>query len=145
MASRGVNKTELIWLYESGKSIPQVSEETGLHRSTVRYHLRLAGALRSRGEGVRIAATNGRLGSGVRGKQRVFSEQWKNNISQARIAFSEAHAAGTSLKPNGYLEVTKGEHKGRGQHRVVGAGMAISQALIHAPEPQINKVLLLIG
>ena len=60
---------EIISLYSQGKSIPEVSEITGTPRSTVRHHVKLAGILRSRSDGVRQAGDNGRLGSGLRGKK----------------------------------------------------------------------------
>ena len=37
-------------------------------------------------------------------------------------------ARGVSLKPNGYIEITRGEHKGRSQHRVI-AEQTIGRAL----------------
>lgn len=117
--SRGINKVILIDLYNSGLSIPEVSDRTDLSRSAVRYHLKRAGVLRSREEGVRLAGLHGRLGAGLRGKRRTFSESHKSNMSAARLAHAEVNASGFSHKASGYIEHTRGEHKGRGQHRVV--------------------------
>lgn len=102
-------------LYESGLSLPQVSEETGIPISTLRYRLNKLGVLRSRKAGVILASKNGRLGSGTRGKRRVFSAEWRENISNAR----KGSGRGWSLKPNGYIEITTGENKGRLEHSVL--------------------------
>lgn len=97
---------KVIELYASGMSIPQVSRETGVPVSTARYHLKKAGVLRSRADGVRAAAKEGRLGSGFRGKKRVFSEGHKDRISKGRLEWADKCAKGVSLKPSGYLEYT---------------------------------------
>jgi hypothetical protein len=65
---------------------------------------------------VRKAASEGRLGSGGRGKSRLLTASHKEAI---RLAALRRGGKGVSLKPNGYLEVTMGKHKGRGQHRVI--------------------------
>lgn len=102
-------------MYESGMSIPQVSEQTGIARSTLRFRFKKAGILRGRAESVRLAADDGRLGSGMRGKKREFSDEWKSKISESK----KGVGVGRSLKPNGYYEITMGEHKGRLEHVVV--------------------------
>lgn len=112
--SKGVNKV-ILDLYEAGKSIPEVSDAVGKARSTVRYHLKKNGALRTRAEGVRLAGERGRLGSGMRGKRRTFTEAHKRKIAAARLG----SGCGVSVKPNGYREVTAGENKGKGEHRVI--------------------------
>lgn len=106
-------------LYAGGMSLKQVSGALGIPISTIRSRLHKAGALRSRGDGVRLAAEDGRLGSGMRGKRRTFSAEHKSNISRARRAHSDATAAGVSQKPSGYLEYTRGVNKGRSVHVVV--------------------------
>lgn len=112
-----VNKVILVEAYESGMSIPQVAEAFGVARSTVRHHVAAAGALRSRVAGVRKAATEGRLGSGFRGKSRVLTEEHKKNISKARKEWADAgNALGITLKPSGYLAYTRGKHKDRSVH-----------------------------
>ena len=42
-------------------SIPQISDATGIARSTIRFRLLKAGVLRSRADGVRVAAKDGRM------------------------------------------------------------------------------------
>lgn len=114
--ARGINK--VILLYESGQSIPQVAAETGLSRSKVRDILKEQGSLRSRSEGIRMAAQQGRLGSGFRGKQRQFTNEHKHSISKARADWGEKNAAGTRINSSGYIEFTRGENKGRLEHVV---------------------------
>jgi DNA-binding transcriptional MerR regulator len=110
---------QIVDLYEFGYSIPEIAALVGLSRSTVRYHISRSGQLRSRAEGVRAAAAEGRLGSGLRGKRRVFTDQHKERIRSARLSYGEKHAVGLSLKPSGYIEITRGPEKGRSQHRVI--------------------------
>lgn len=110
--------TDLIEMYCGGASIPQIADQVGLSRSTVRYHLQRAGVLRSRTEAVRLAADQGRLGSGLRGKSVEFSDERRSNISRGREKWAEANSVGVSVKPDGYVEFTRGEHKGRSLHVV---------------------------
>lgn len=102
-------------LYSSGLSIPIVSEKTGIPKSTLRFRFKRAGILRSRNEAIVIAASEGRLGSGNRGKKRKFTDSWCLNISKAK----KGVGLGKSKKQNGYVEITMGEHKGRLEHIVV--------------------------
>lgn len=113
-----INKVDLSRMYlEEKKSIPDISDQVGLSRSTVRYHLIKNGIeLRTRDDGIRAASL--KLGSGLRGRKRVFTEEWKARISSSKRALGEITAKGTSLKPNGYIEYTRGEHKGRSVHVV---------------------------
>lgn len=111
--SKGVNK--VLALYLNGRSIPQVSDCVCLSMSAVRYHLKKAGVLRTREEAIRLSAKQGRLGSGNRGKKLTFTQEWKDNISKGR----SGKGVGLSKKPNGYVEITMGENKGRGQHCIV--------------------------
>ena len=106
-------------MYKSGMSIPQISEKTGIAKSTLRFRFKNAGILRSRVDAVRIAAKDGRLGSGMRGKKRKFSKEWKENISKSKKGIG----LGKSLKPSGYYEITMGENKGRGEHVVIMESM----------------------
>lgn len=109
----------LVAAYTAGKSLTEVSNEFELPISTVRYHVKKAGVLRSRRESLRLASQQGKLGSNLRGKCRVFSPEHKEAIGAARRAWGEANATGFSVKPNGYLEHTRGPHKGRLAHVVI--------------------------
>ena len=104
---------------EQLNSIPQVSQALGVSKSTIRSRLKECGLLRSRADAVRLAAQQGNLGSGNRGKRVVFTEEWKRNISSALRRAKASTAKGTSIKPSGYIEITRGENKGRGAHVVL--------------------------
>jgi hypothetical protein len=105
--------------YIAGESIPQIADDLSMSRSTLRYHLHKRSVLRSRDEAVRMAAKEGRLGSGTRGKSRHFTQEHCNNISRGRIEWANAgNCAGVSLKPSGYIEYTRGPHKSRSVHVV---------------------------
>ena len=110
---------DIIKLYKEGNSIPEISLMTGKHRSTVRYNLKKSGVLRSRIDGIKNAAKKGRLGGGNKGKKIVFSDEWKKNISIGKIKHADQYAIGKSLKPSGYIEITRGENKGRPEHCVI--------------------------
>lgn len=113
-----VNKEALIAAYKAGQSIPQVAKAFGVPRSTARYHLLRAECLRTRAHGVILAAADGRLGGGLRGKTREISEQHRANISRGRSEWARKNAMGVSLKPSGYLEYTRGHNKFRSVHVV---------------------------
>ena len=113
-----LNVDAMIAAYDAGHSIPQVAEEFGVSRSTARRYLFEAGVLRSRSEGIQIAAESGRLGSGNRGKKRKFTADHCDKISRGRAKWAEKNAAGVSVKPNGYAEYTRGPNKHRSVHVV---------------------------
>lgn len=108
-------------LYEAGSSIPEISALTRIPKSTVRKILIDSGAaIRSRNEAIRLAAARGKLGAGLRGKKRpLFSEQWRMKIREARLKNAEKYAKGVCKKPSGYVEYTRGPHKGRSVHVVM--------------------------
>lgn len=115
MASRGVNKVIIEQnLYVCGMSIPEVSQATGIPLSTLRFRFKKAGILRSRHQGVIQAAKRGRM-SGSLGVSRNFTPEWCMNISKSK----KGKGKGFSLKPSGYIDITMGENKFRGQHVVV--------------------------
>ena len=112
--ARGINKVILIERYEAGESIREIHQATGVPLSTIRHALNKAGVLRTRAQGIKIAAAKGRLGSGHRGKTRNFTEEHKRNIALARLGSGK----GFSMKACGYIEITVGRDKGRGEHVV---------------------------
>jgi hypothetical protein len=134
---------EIVDLYKSGKSIPEVSEITGKSQSTVRYHAKKAGVLRSRGDGVRNAASKGLL-SHMLGKTRVFTEQWKENISIAKLKHGEEFAKGETVKQKGYIEITRGPNKGKLKHVVImeerlGRPLKDDECVHHIDEDKQNN------
>lgn len=100
--------------YRQGKSIPQIADAYGAPRSRVRTALLREGVLRSRAEGVRLAMP--RRKRSPKGK---VSEQGRANMSAARLRWGEEHAKGVSQKSSGYRQITRGEHKHRGEHVVI--------------------------
>lgn len=108
---------DVIEMYASGMSIPLVSKATGVAKSTIRFRLKKAGVLRSRSDAIRLAAKDGRL-SHMKGKSRIFTDEWKANISKAALIAKASTSVGVSKKASGYVEFTRGEHKGRTVHVV---------------------------
>lgn len=116
--ARSVNNDMLRCMYiDQKKSIPQIADILHIPRSAARKALIDAGVvLRSRADGIRAARD--RLGIHMIGKKRVFTEEHRAAIREGSIRRAEISAAGISRKPNGYLEYTRGEHKGRSVHVV---------------------------
>jgi len=105
-------------MYESGMSTTEVARSLGMPISAVRTFLLKRGLLRTRADAIKLAGEKGLLGSGMRGKTRVFSEEHKASMSKSRLDWADKNAVGTSLKKNGYIEYTRGENKGRSVHVV---------------------------
>lgn len=118
-----VNKAILSFMYhDERRSIPDIAEILAVPYSRARKYLLDAGVtLRDRADGVRAASH--KIGVRSKGKKRVFSDQWRANISAGMIARGDKNAAGFSLKPSGYIEVTRGPNKGRGLHCVIAEKM----------------------
>lgn len=134
----------LISDYQSGMSLPTVADRYGISASTARYHVKKAGALRSRAEAVRLAASQGRLGAGLRGKKRIFSTAHRAAISAHRKAWGEENAAGMSVKPSGYVEHTRGPNKGRSVHVVsmeqrIGRRLKFDEVVHHIDGDRSNN------
>lgn len=139
----GRGENQLVDEYLSGESTTALASRYGMPISTVRNTLKLAGVLRNRAAAVRLAGSQGKLGGGMRGKCRVFTDDHKKAISRAAKARGE-NSAGVSLKPNGYIEITRGEHKGRGQHVVIleqkiGRRLLPSEVAHHVDEDRANN------
>jgi hypothetical protein len=139
-----VNK--VIDRYLDGLSIPEVSLEIGIPKSTIYHQLKKANVLRSRTDGIKLAAENGKLGGGLRGKTRTFTDEWKLKISKSRSAWGLINAKGFTLKPSGYIEHTTKEHKGRFAHIVVmenhiGRKLLKHEVVHHIDENKQNNVI----
>lgn len=104
-------------LYMSGCSIPEVSEQTGIPLSTLRFRFKKAGILRDRAEAIKNAVERGRI-VGKKGVKRHFTETWKANISKAKQIIGRNNAVGIDTS-KGYPRFTNGEHKGKFVHQVV--------------------------
>jgi len=63
-----------------------------------------------------LAAKKGKL-SHTRNKGKVFSKEWRKNISKAK----SGKGLGRRITSCGYIEYTMGEHKGKMEHRVIMA------------------------
>ena len=103
---------------DEGMSLPAVSIELGITISTARARLKELGLLRCRADAIRIARDQGRLGSGTRGTKRAFTDEWRKNISGARLKQAEVTAKGLSRTRRGYVKYTRGPNKHRAAHVV---------------------------
>lgn len=143
MASRGVNKVIALEnnLYCSGMSIPEVSQATGVPKSTLRFRFKKAGILRGRAEGVRNAGARGRMSRNL-GCKRTFTPEWCRNISRAK----KGKGSGVTVKSSGYVAITMGEHKHRSQHVVlmeqaIGRRLADDECVHHIDHDKHNNSL----
>jgi hypothetical protein len=114
-----VNKDELEALYWRDRlSIPDVAKRLGINYSAARTMLLTNGIpLRSRADGVRGASD--KLSATSKGRKRVFTEQWRANISAGKLRIGALTAAGVSAKTGGYVQFTRGQHKHRSVHVVL--------------------------
>lgn len=117
-----VNKVELNDLYIcQRKSIPQISEILGIPKSRTRKYLIQAGIpLRSRADGVRAARD--RLGLHMIGTKRKFSSAHCEAIRASAQRRGDISAKGVTVKPDRYMEYTRGPNKGRSVHVVLMEG-----------------------
>lgn len=104
-------------LYQSGRTIKEVSAELGIPLSTIRHRLHGAGVLRSRIGATQLALSKGRLHGRRRGPG-ARSEFTKQLIRKKRLLWGEKHSKGTRIH-KGYVEYTRGPHKARREHIVI--------------------------
>lgn len=109
---------ELSRRYHDGASMNELARELSLPYSRIRRVLITHGAsIRSRSDGVRLALKEGQ--PKLRGRKRIFSQSWRDNIRAGRRAWAEINAIGKSIKPSGYIEITRGPNKSRRVHDVI--------------------------
>jgi hypothetical protein len=106
-------------MYKDGFSITEINRKLGIPLSTLRFRFKTAGILRSQKEAQKIAREKGVIKSRKGIKRKPFSEEWKNNISKARLRWAEKNAKGFRINSNGYKEITRGENKGRLEHVLI--------------------------
>lgn len=110
-----VNKGVLAEMYVDRKmSIPDISKDTGIAKSTVRFYLLKQGVkLRSRSES--ISLVKHKLSAVHKGKKRVFTEEWKSHISEGRKRYWDKRAKGYDIH-NGYVRLSRGSDCGKLEH-----------------------------
>jgi hypothetical protein len=113
-----INKVILADMYQTKMmSIPDISKETGIAKSMVRFYLLKQGVkLRSVKES--LALVKHKLGSGRRGKTYVITEETRHKMSIARKQHSLLHAKGYDIH-QGYRRHTTGANSGRLEHVVL--------------------------
>lgn len=121
LIDEGYTKTDndkLAALYLSGMSIPEIQEKTEIPQSTIRYRLIKNNiTLRTRKHGVQNAVCRGRHIPKGNTKPRTNADREK--LSKAKLLWAETNAKGKSLKPSGYIEITRGPNKGKSEHLVI--------------------------
>lgn len=142
----GVNKAilvELRDLYETQlQSIPQIAERLGWPRSRrVRNRLmRIGLPLRSRVDGIRLRSD--RIAATSAGRVHPpRTAETREKIARARRSMP---AKGTRITSNGYIEFTRGPHKGRLVHDVlieqeIGRRLAANELVHHVDDNRLNN------
>jgi hypothetical protein len=105
----------IIPMYKTGLGIPEISEKTGIPKSTIRNNLVKSIPLRSLKEAVAVSVKAGRHKGFEKGTKPVQSEETRKKMSLAK----KGKGKGYSLKPSGYLAFTMGENKDRSLHVVI--------------------------
>ena len=134
-------------LYRQGFSLNEISVKLNIPVSTIRRKIiKYGGGVRSRVEGVLIAAEKGRM-SGMKGSKRNLSENTKKNMSYAAIArWDKEGRKKVTAKQTGYYEFTCGHFKGKGVHRVImekylGRNLSKDECTHHCDgNPKNNKI-----
>ena len=110
---------EMAVAYLGWKSIADIGKEFGVPLSTVRARLLSSGVkLRTAVEGMTRTKREGRGISPLTGKY-ARTPEIIDKLRRSKIAQGDLHAKGTSKKPSGYVEFTRGPNKGRPVHDVV--------------------------
>lgn len=115
-------------LYERQRmSFAEIAKEVGCNPSTVRYYLKKHGIhIRTKDEW--FSDSRKKAGKALQGRERITPELREKLNAGIRL-HHDATASGVSLKPSGYLEYTRGKHKGRSVH-VVAAEKSIGRRLL---------------
>lgn len=134
----------MVEMYQSGKSVAEVAKAFGFAISTARARLLSAGVqFRTPAEGIKLAGP--RLSAMRRGRSRgPMSDQQRRKISEGRQAWAEANAKGTRITKSGYVEYTRGPHKGRLVHDVmveerIGRRLLPGEHVHHVDEDKQNN------
>ena len=133
----------IVEMYQKGMSTTDIGKQTNTPFSRVRKIVLDSGIkLRTRTEGVRLAGKQGKLGKGIK---RLSPEHIRKMVLAANKAKAEK-AAGLSLKPNGYLEFTRGENKFRYVHvvaieRIIGRRILPNEVVHHKDGNRSNNNL----
>jgi hypothetical protein len=125
-------------------SLPRIGKSFGIAASLVRYWLIKSGVkMRTRAEGNRLDGP--RRSAATKGKPRPpFSDEWKRNISESKKDWAEKNAKGTRITSSGYVEYTRGPHKGRSVHVVamekhIGRHLLDDECVHHIDEDKKNN------
>ena len=107
----------MVRLYKSGLMVHQVAEKAGVSYSTAYRRLASVDALRGKKSSIRLSVKQGRFAEKRIGiKRPPINEETRKKMSEAQL--SRNSGRGWCLTSQGYVIITKGEHKDRLQHIV---------------------------
>lgn len=128
--------------YKKGESILDLHKQTKIPLSVIRGELVRNEVIRTHEEGLKIAASKGKLGGYNKGVE--FSENAKKNISDARLKWSKKHAKHKRINSKGYIEFTTGDKVGRLEHtwimeQKIGRKLMDDECVHHIDEDKLNN------
>ena len=117
MNDEGCCPSVICEMYTSkGMSIPQISENTGLSLSTTRRRLKKLCVLRSRAEGIKLAAKQGRMGVWFIGVKKIISPELRKKMIEAQLLTADKKSRGFGHTSQGYVRYTRGDMKDKLVH-----------------------------
>ncbi len=103
--------------YKQGLSIADLNKKYSIPLSSIRNVLKKEECLRTPKEAHSLAGKQGRMS---RLQERIpHSSNTKEKMRQSRLKWADSNAKGKTLKTTGYIEYTRGEHKGKSVHVVL--------------------------
>lgn len=113
-------REEIIYLYVNDqKSILDIHKEKNIPLSTIRYTLFKSKKLRTLKDAFALAKNKNKFTSKKGIKRGPMPQETKDKIKEKAIYRGETRSKGTTIKQSGYIEYTRGEHKGRRVHDVL--------------------------
>jgi len=104
-------------LYLSGLSCKEIADKCSMSQSTVRRRMIKAGIMRSIKDAIKLSVERGVFSQNRKGiKRPPISDETRKKMSDSKIALNKGR--GWRITSTGYIEITKGENKGRLEHVV---------------------------
>lgn len=114
-----VKDKKLVYLYVNKKlTFSEISKITNISTSTIRRRIIKQGIEPRKGERL-LDTTRERISIKNTGRKWTLSEDQKKKLSKMFKKLRAKTAKGWSLKPSGYLEITRGKNRFKSVHRVV--------------------------
>jgi len=130
-------------LYKENYSIGEIHAKTLIPLSVIRNELVRNNIIRDRAQGIRVAASKGRMSKPVN-QGRKFSDEVKESMSKGRLKWSAKHAKHKRINSSGYVEFTTGDKVGKLEHtwvmeQRIGRSILKDECVHHIDEDKLNN------